>query len=65
MLNFSPNFIQLAHLHDKALFMGAPGLCWQLIFQAAAFLIQFHHGVLAVFRQDGTLSALFMWTKYS
>lgn len=56
---------RVAHLHDEALLMGAAGLCWQLVFQAAPLLVQFHHRVLAVFCQDRTLTALLLWTKYS
>lgn len=52
--HFTPDFcllytILLTHLHHKALFMGATRLCRQLVFQAAALLVQLHHRVLAIF----------------
>lgn len=52
--------ILLTHLHDKALFMWSPRLRRQLVLQAAALLVQLHHWVLAMFRQDRTLTTLFI-----
>lgn len=57
--SFASNMrLLFSHLHDKALFMGAPRLCRQLILQAAALLIQLHHRVLAIFGQNRTLTTL-------
>lgn len=50
--------IQVTHLHDETLFMGASCLCRQLVLQAAAFLIQLHHRVLPMLGQDRTLVIL-------
>lgn len=45
-------------LNNKGLFMGATSLCRKLILQTAAFFVQLHHWILALFGQNGTLASL-------
>lgn len=44
-----------AHLHDEAFVMAATSFRDKLIFEASTFLIELHHWILAMFRQDGAL----------
>lgn len=45
------------HFHDKAFVVAASSLRDELVLQAAALLVQLHHGVLAMFGQDWSLLA--------
>lgn len=47
----------LSYLYDEAFVVAAAALWYQLVFEAAAFLIQLHHRVLTSRRQDRSRSS--------
>lgn len=46
-----------SYLYDEAFVVAAAALRYQLVFEAAAFLIQLHHWVLTSRRQDRSRSS--------
>lgn len=46
-----------SYLYDEAFVVAAAALRYQLVFEAAAFLIQLHHRVLTSCRQDRSRSS--------